>query len=70
MSAERNQQLRLLESEYLKLRWKIRRYERCLDILLIGAGEIKRNKVKARLENFRKTQGELWEQLVEFHKDS
>lgn len=64
MSAERNQRIRELNAEYLKLRWKINRYEGYLSVV---EGTTHKDRIKRRLDGFRVDQNNIWDMLVELH---
>lgn len=68
MEAERTQQVRLLESQYLKLKWKIHKYDQYLKFHH-DRGALFRKRISDKLERFRNEHGVLWDKLKELHKD-
>lgn len=65
----RNQRLRSLQAGYLKLRWKINKYEKFENLTdKEKHGELFIKRIRSRLESFRKKQEELWSEIVEIHK--
>lgn len=65
----RNQRLRSLQAGYLKLRWKINKYEKFESLTEKGKhGEVFIRRIASRLEGFRQKQEELWSEIVEIHK--
>ena len=68
MEKERVQQIRLLESQYLKLKWQIARYDQYLKFNH-DRGALFRDRITKKLEQFKDNHGRLWDMLIELHKD-
>jgi hypothetical protein len=63
------QRLRTLESDYLKMRWKINKYEKLVSMLdrEKHSGDFI-ERTSARLSFFRVQQEEIWDMIRSFYK--
>lgn len=66
---ERNQLLRTLQAEYLRLRWKINKYEKFESMLGEKHGKVFGERIKRRLEGFRELQSKYWDRIVEVSRE-
>ena len=63
------QRLRTLESDYLKMRWKINKYEKFVSMMDRGKhSEEFIERASARLTFFRVQQEEIWDMIRSFYK--
>lgn len=58
---------RILQSEYLKLLWKISKYEKYLT-LAEDKGKLFRDRIKVRLAQFETSRDKVWAQIVAMNK--
>lgn len=65
---ERNQKLRTLQAEYLKLRWKINKYEKYVSMFGNHHGEVFKDRIRRKLDGFRSTQTNIWNEICLMHK--
>ena len=66
---ERTQEIRILEMEYLKLKWKIKKYETYLKTFGVDRGALFRDRINQKILKLKHNHGRLWDMLVEIHKE-
>ncbi|BCG44972.1 hypothetical protein [Escherichia phage vB_EcoP_PAS59] len=68
MTVTDRQKLRKLESDYLKMRWKINRYEKFVSMLTPDKhSEEFIHRTKQTLQGFRNLQDDVWEEIRSFY---
>ena len=65
----RTQLIRILEMEYMKLKWKIRKYEAYLTTFGPYRGSLFRERIGNKIEKLRFNHGRLWDKLVRLHQE-
>lgn len=66
---ERTQLIRILEMEYMKIKWKIRKYETYLSTFGPCRGALFRERIGNKIERLRLNHGRLWDKLVKLHTE-
>ena len=67
MSFERNQELRTLQSQYLKLKWKISKYKEYIDLAAMDKSQLMVDRLKGKLDVFIKEHDQIWEKIKTFY---
>lgn len=67
MSFERNQELRTLQSQYLKLKWKISKYKAYIDLAAMDKSQLMVDRLKRKLDVFIEEHDQIWEKIKNFY---